>query len=657
MRNNNYNIALFRHIKFSFGLIVLAVLLFSACNSDNIAEGNLYTFTDNMLGKYLKDRPSEYSEFVTLLDTTKVMGLLNSFGQYTCFAPDNAAMKKFYADMGRKSLADFPLDSLKIIAYDHIINGAVYGLPNFVANGPLPVQSMSGRYILTGFTKVGGGFIQTSSTGARGKIIIDSSFVLIKDITVHNGMIHKISKVIKPVRIGLAGVIAQDSVFSLFNKALIATGLADSLYLDEDRSYTASLYKDLVVTAKEMNQWFYDVVPPTRKYGYTLLMESDATMNANGIFDLESLKKYAASIYDAVYPEDANDQNPYSRTNSLNRFIAYHIITKRLSSLHFIDKYDTDHMVKLVGRDMYEYIETLCPNTLMEVKKDRSLGGANLFNYSRETGKSLHLISTNSNKTANNGYYHEISGMLVYSTDVVNELTTKRLRFDSSSFFDELTNNNMRGLGTISSKSPSQNINFQLPRGYISRVTSSEQTVMAYLTCYEKFQDYEGDEIYLAAAAGKLFDFSIITPPIPAGTYEVRFGYLTNGKRGVAQLYLDDKPCGVPLNLNTNSGDASIGFIAPHTVTDDWEGYENDKMMRNRGYMKGPASYKVPVTGWSYGENARYSTQILRRIMGTYTWNTAGHHKFSVKALSGGEFMFDYLEFVPTSALETEDIY
>ena len=111
------------------------------------------------------------------------------------------------------------------------------------------------------------------------------------------------------------------------------------------------------------------------------------------------------------------------------------------------------------------------------------------------------------------------------------------------------------------------------------------------------------------------------------------------------------------MNLNTASNNAAIGYIAPHTITDDWEGYENDKMMRNRGYMKGPASYKVPVSGWTYGENARYSVDVLRRIMGTFTWNTAGSHKFSVKALSGGEFMFDYLEFVPTSVLETEDIY
>ena len=650
---------IFQHSKTVFALMIVAVFLFSACNSDNVAEANLYTFTDHMLGQYMKDDPANYSEFVRLLDTTKVLGMLNSYGAYTCFAPDNVAMKAYYSSMGRHQLSDFPIDSLKLIAYDHIINGTVVNISGFVSNGPLPVLSMSQRSILTGFTNVGGGYIQTSSTTASGRIVIDTSFVLTKDILVHNGVIHKISKVIKPVRVGIAGVIAQDSTFTIFYKALVATCLADSLNKVEDETYDYRLYKSLIVTTKENNDWFYDQLPVSRKYGYTLLMESNQTMNANGINDLASLKAYAASVYDKVYPEDADDKNVTSRTNSLNRFVAYHIITKRLSSLHFIDKYDTDHMIKLVGLDMYEYIESMCPNTLMEVKKDRSLGGLNLFNYCRETGKSIHLAATNQNKDAGNGVYHEVDGMLVFSNDVANELSSKRLRFDAASFFDELTNNNMRGLGTVkSTATPKQfNIDFCLPRGYISRISSSEQTVVKYLTCYDKFQDYEGDEIYLNSSSGKLFDFSIVTPPIPAGTYEIRFGYLTNGKRGVSQLYFDDVPCGVPLNLNNTSDNASIGYVAPHTVTDDYEGYENDKMMRNRGYMKGPASYKVPVQGWSTGANARYSTQILRRIMGTYTFKTAGHHKFSVKALSSGEFMFDYLEFVPTSALETEDIY
>jgi len=275
-----------------------------------------------------------------------------------------------------------------------------------------------------------------------------------------------------------------------------------------------------------------------------------------------------------------------------------------------------------------------------------------LINYNSESKKYIQIDKTNYDKDAINGVYHQIDGMLVYDVNEDAELSTKRLRFDAASFFPELANNNMRGLGMTL-----PNLQFRLPRGYIERISSSEQTVVSYLTPYYMYQDYQGDEIFLGSTAGKLYDFSVVTPPVPAGTYEVRFGYLTNGKRGVAQLYLDNVPAGVPLNLNNNATDVAIGYETPGSILSDPFGFENDKMMRNRGYMKGPADYKVPQTGWTNGENARYCDASLRKIMGTYTFRTAGNHVLSVKGLSGGEFMFDYLEFVPTSTLESEDIY
>lgn len=644
MKNIKSFIALIKHYKIRFVAVLIGLSMLSSCDPDKV--DNLYTFTDNMMGQYFQKNPAEYSEFTHLLDTTGVMKLLNAYGSYTCFAPDNKAMKEFYLSKGKKSLADFKLDSLKLIAYDHIINGTVVKYVNFV-NGALPDLSMSERYIS----------ISLPDTSTTETMVNDSSLLIERDIPVHNGIIHRIGKVLNPTRSGIVKVIGEDKTFSIFYDALISTGLADSLLKDRDESYDPNKFKDLITKTKDAKDWFYQEIPTSRKYGYTVLMESNTTMNANGITDFASLKTYAAGVYDQVYPEDANITNITDRRNSLNRFIAYHLINKQLSYSKFIDLYDTDHMLKT--RDMYEYIETMCPNTLIEVKKERLTGRTNLFNFLRETGAVVQIVLGNKDKDATNGFYHEIDGMLVYSKEVDNELSTKRLRFDSSSFFPELTNNNMRGSrfkqNSTASLYTEQSLHFQLPRNYIDRISSSEQTVVGYLAGYPKFQNYEGDEIFLNAASGKLYDFSIITPPIPSGTYEVRFGYLTNGKRGVAQLYFDNIPCGVPLNLNKSATDN--GWEKPGAVLDDLLGYENDKTMRNRGYMKGPACYKVITAGWTSGENARYSDAILRRILGTYTFSTAGHHLLTVKGLSGGEFMFDYMEFVPTSVLENEDIY
>lgn len=619
------------------GLLILAftVQLFVSCDSDDVGD-NLYTFKDDTMGQFLR-KDSNYTEFVKILDTTRVIGLLNTVGEYTCFAPDNEAMASYYAKMKKNGVNDFSMDSLIQIAYDHIVLGWVMRTNDFNL-GRLPHTSMSDRYF-------------NISLDPEGQILINkSSEILEKDILVHNGVIHKISKTLDPVRDGIIEVLSKDQKFTVFYQALEHTGLADSLLLIEDETYNPDLYRHLITQTKDMGGWFYQEIPESRKFGYTILVESNETYAKYGITDLESLKSYAATIYDKVYPEDAGIKDVRNRRNSLNRFVAYHLITKQLGFDKFIDVYDTEHMVKTT--DMYEYIETLCPNTLLEIVKIRSTNKTNIINRNFETGKSVRIMKENSDIDARNGVYHEIDDLLVYDEATHNMISGKRLRFDSASFFDELTNNNMRGRGTTD-----PNLRFQLPRGYVKRITCSEQTVVGYLTGYPKYQNYEGDEIFLRGSPGRLYDFEIETLPVPAGTYEVRFGYGANSNRGVAQLYFDGQPAGVPINLSTTATNSAIGYVAPRTEAFDYDGFENDKMMRNRGYMKAPAVFRVPVEGWFYGENSRYSAQLLRRILGIFTFKTAGTHFLGVKGLSSGEFMFDYLEFVPTSILESEDVY
>lgn len=625
--------------KILIGIVVFlsAIGIFSSCNSDDIG-GNRFTFTGKMMGQYLRDT-TEYSEFTTLLDTSKVMPLLNTYGYYTCFAPTNEAMKKFYVLKGKKSLKDFTLDSLKIIAYDHIIMGSVLKFSDFIV-GRLPVLSMSDRYLSITFTNTGTAFVN------------NTALITEKDILVHNGVIHRINEVLNPTHLGLVDAIAQDSTFKLFYRALIQTGLADSLVKDRDRNYDPTPLEYLIDKNAPHE---YDIdVPLFRKFGYTALMESDATLKANGITDLISMKAYADAN---VYGADPSITDPRNRNNSLNQFIAYHLINKQLSYTSFIDKYDSHIMLQT--KDMYEYIETMMPNTLMEIKKSRALAETNLINYSSETGNVIRIVKTNYDKDATNGVYHEIDKMLVYNQAVNNEFSTKRLRFDPASFFPEFTNNNIRGLA-MHLNGYMKNTLFYFPRGFLDRVVSSEQTKLSYLSYTDGYRDYEGDEIYMEANSGNLYDFSITLPPVPAGTYELRFGFQNNFYRGVCQLYIDDVPCGVPLNLNLGGTTNDVGpYQVPGSQLDDPFGFLNDKMMRNKGYMKAPAVFTTFSNGVPKYKNGscRDDASNLRRILGIYNFKTASTHKLTIRGLSGGVFMFDYFEYIPTSAIESEDIY
>lgn len=633
----------------TWSAIVLAVLfLLPACNSDDVGD-NFYTFTGETVGQYIKNRPETYSEFAHILDTTGVMGLMNAYGDYTCFLPDNEAVIRFYKSKGKTSIKDFSLDVLKKIAYDHIIKDFTIATEDFI-EGFLTKQTMSGRYVDIGISSDETGLVYTVNTTSK---------ITEKDIEAHNGIIHVISEVLSPTENTLVEVISADQDFSLFFEALQATGLDKNISLIKDEDYVP----DPDYVTRENTGVVYNYarvrVPRERKYGFTALMESNETFKKNGINNLDDLKAYAKQAYDKLYPQDASISDITNRNNSLNRFVAYHLINKKLPMRLFIEKYDNTgmnyestgetHSVKVV--DMFEYLETLCPNTLIEVRTLRTTNEYNIFNMIPESGKAIRLTA-NFDNDALNGVYHEIDNILVYTAEVERMLSTKRLRMDVASFFPEFVNNNIR-IGNSRVGGGLYSERYYLPNGFVDRIKASASTEVHYFNADDRFMDYQGDELFLSG----LYDFDITTIPIPPGTYEVRFGYQPTGLRGVAQLYWDGIPTGIPLDLRTLANDPDIGYQYPGTDTRDPESFENDKAMRNRGYMKGPASYTVIAEWWYTGASARMSEDVLRRILGIYTFNEWSTHTFSVKAVKSGEFMFDYLEFVPLEELEYEDIY
>jgi uncharacterized surface protein with fasciclin (FAS1) repeats len=615
-------------------VILLSVAwMFPSCLDSDDVGGSFYTFKGQMMGEYLRSQPDLFSEFTKMLDTTGVMGMLNAYGTYTCFAPTNEAVLTYYHQKGHASIHDFPLDSIKKVVFDHLIKGEAIPSSEFI-NGRISSVTMNERYLST--------LLTIEENGLPAIYVNETAPIIMKDILVHNGIIQTVGQLLQPTDLKLTEMIGKDKKFTLFYTALVATGLNTELEKVKDNSY---IYSPTTLADHQ--------VPLTRKYGYTALLESDSVFKKNGINTLEQLKTYARLVYDQVYPDDAGISDIKDRKNSLNRFIAYHLINKQINYRKFIYDFDNDGVVdptkthSIKTYDMYEYIETLCPNTLMEVRTNRETNESyGVFNMINATKDGIRINAKYKDKDALNGVYHEIDKLLTYSSSFAVELSTKRLRMDASSFFPEFTNNNMR--------SSKVTVRWVVPRGYLERLTQTELTTLIYLNADDRYMDYQGDEIF--ANSTNLFDFTLTTPPIPAGTYEVRFGYFTNGKRGTAQLYWDGKPCGIPLDLNISSDQASIGYKTPGSETTDPYGFENDKMMHNRGYMKGPASFGVIDHVWYSQANARLSPQALRRVIGTFTFNEDGHHTFGAKAAKLGEFMFDFLEFVPTEALEKEGI-
>ena len=152
------------------------------------------------------------------------------------------------------------------------------------------------------------------------------------------------------------------------------------------------------------------------------------------------------------------------------------------------------------------------------------------------------------------------------------------------------------------------------------------------------------------------FDFSFKLPPVPARTYEIRISVSANNmfddSRTMAkyQLYFDGKICGIPMYIQPVAFDPEIGWEDDLKTYDN--GVENDKAMRNRGWMKGPDSYNVWLN--SQYATCRRSHTNLRRII-NIQYLGEGEHWLRYRYLGApvGELYFvdgielDYIEFVP----------
>jgi len=458
--------------------------------------------------------------------------------------------------------------------------------------------------------------------------------------------------------------LARDKRFSLFNQALLATGYAD-LIANTPKQDTTYDYRNCPWTVKTYNM--KEEIPLKRWFGYTLLMESDSILAnykdcplcPNGIHnlnDLELLAEYWYSAeYQGLYSNGIKIADRKDSANYLNRYIAYHILDSKLFLSRFINDFDTPNQIKTF--DLDEYKSPLLKNSLLQVKKVRTTAQTNLLNSSDPMDLTTAVHFTGTTLFGYNGFGFGIDKPLVFSRKVYEYLSSIRLRMDVASFFKEFATNNLRGNNPTAVNEVGKAHRYIIPPGYCDNMSFTAATRMSYIGANGIFEDYEGDEFYVE---GK-YDFTITTLPIPAGTYEIRFGYQPSSWRGGAQMYLDSSPCGPPVNFALLATSSSIGWVSPGSNMNDPLGYANDTLLRSRGYMKGPSSFKCTI-GLYYDptKTARQSNMTLRKIVGTYTFPEPRTHTLRIQSTGSAsgdvQFMLDYLEFVPVSLLKNEGV-
>lgn len=607
-----------------------AALPLTSC-SDDVTDDAYYTFTGKTVASYCGDNPEIFSTFYKMISETGTYDLLSTYGHYTCFAPDNAAFESYFKQIG-KTYDELTLDEKKEIVYNHVIkSGSIDFTSERFEEGALSEATMSDNYIVISY--------KTSDDGSGMTIYINKDVPIVeRDIEVHNGVVHRVGAIIRPTEDFISDVILDTEMtngvsYSLFSQALEVTHLSDSIKKTYDEAYVTPENDGTGITTvggRPMR------IPLVKRFGYTVFAEPDEVMAKAGIHTLDDLVAYARRYY-----SDDNAADFTSRDNALNKFVAYHILDRQMSTNAML--YPGKATAPNSARDRVEFYETMYEYRLIKVNV-----GIALNRSERNRNDYIALDDANSNISAVNGYIHSLQSMLVYDSDrMENDVLNCRIRFDMFNVPPELTNNNIRWqLENIAE--PAQGMT--IPHDFCSKHLSftKETEIVMWASIY--WDVHQADELKLNG----WYDFTMRMIPVPPGSYEVRVGYRPEPWRGIAQFFIDGEIQGIPRDLRIMGSDPTVGWVADTGGPQD---AENDKAMRNRGYMKAPASM------WSNHDNCSLrdiSTKSpLRMIIGTVTFQDYGAHYLRAKNVYAAdrEYNGDYIELIPTSLIDTEDIY
>ncbi len=622
------------------------LLILNSCVEELKTE-NFYTFTGETITDYVENRES-LSMFKGIMERTSepcMANLLDAYGQYTCFVPNNDAIKEYLESRGLTDVSQLSVGECDTIARNHVVKVAY--LTTDMPEGTLGRPNMNDRYIQV---TVDSGDIYVNKDAA----------IILRDEEVENGVVHVLNKVLQHSNAMIVDMLEQDSRISLFNEAVKLTGFDNMLSEYIDLEFEKVRRDDGMGdgTDRTGQPKYY---PNARYLGYTGFIETNEVFAKAGIdtSSIDGLIAYAKDIYEASFPNDIDQYEEDEYTNPkhpLYRFVAYHFLDRKINT----DKMTTYFHIVQNTYDAVDFYETMCKGTIVKVSRGGKTGGQTRLNRrkGKSHGRSYSIdgvpVIEQEMYDGSNGIYYLIDEPLVYSKDVVMDVVLKdRMRFDAATLMPELATNNIFRNGDGTENAGTRGLAYQIPNtmeySYVENLKIYQEAIVYYQCPVVNFWCWYADEIIAEGS----YDFAIKLPPVPSGTYEVRYGYVPMGHRGVVQVYLEwdnvSKPCGIPIDLTEDGTSPKIGWVSDYdgdTKKDEEELLKIDKAMHNRGYMKGP---ETQAENWSKDRLARDQSNHLRRIVATeYLENGKDYYiRFRAVDEEAEEFMFDYLELCP----------
>ena len=684
----------------AIGVACFGLAFLTGCNPEP-DESDLFTATGETATDFIK-RKAELSSFAYILNRVGLDRNLSSYGEYTCYVPNNEAVAEYIDSLYN--------DPEAVVPHNSMTENSLEGLSDSLCN------DIARYHLSTGVTTtidMGGGSgtlstmlrIPITSDGTTGNIRLNMVATIIEaDSLVTNGIIHVLDRVVPRNTRLLPEELQRIPEFSIFSEALQMTGLADSLRRTrKDVEYT--------ITDRNDNNSSRDplYVPYDNLIMYTVFAETDSVMRLNGINNIDDLIAYANRVYgDAAnwydYPVEkgitiSTGTDYTNRFNTLNMFVAYHLLFAGMPVDQLLyennEKWQKAKTWNYVNdAQPFDYYETMLPNTILKIwQPEPKLSKRSLFinryvafnTLTDELGTmgsaDLHQVifkgvkinrpsDTNgapTNIQTFNGYIHSLQDMLVYDRQVPQGVLHERLRFDTTTFLPEFINNGIR----MSNSSEMKALNgggsgwrVAFPLNFFDGVKSYTSENRLRYNIKGAYNAWQSD----AFQEWGDYDLAIKLPPLPTGNYEFRIFYTPMSHGGMMQFYLGTSSSlqsmmalDIPLDVRIPISDPRIG--STHFYEEDDLGVATDAALRNRGYMRGLFSY---VDHPEYGDgnstdhNMRSDARnaSLRRILCRQLFRQSEEHWFRIKNVISDEtdlkWQLDYIEFVPLDVVDND---
>lgn len=699
-----------------YALLIVSLFglaLVQSCKED-IDMSDRYTFTEYTISSYLESHDTTYSEYYKLLGEVKisnrssstVLQLMTARGNFTVFAPTNKAVQDYLDTLCTKGIIDEPswdgfrsketLDSIrKVIVFNSIIDSKddneAYQTSSFKDGEELLISNLNDRKLTIAFGADPDSIYVNGKKDKKTNKITAGCLIDLKnrDIIAINGCIHQMHQVVAPTSESVGDVLKSyidlnDERFLVTSKIIQACGLFDTLSKVKDETWERMYLNEDVKDLPKHPTEKIGTLPPHRYYGYTIFAETNNVweeklgMDAKDI-TVDDIKDWVKN--QGFYP-DAKDNGDYTDPeNVLNQFVTYHILPMKLPTNKLVIHYnEKGYYFKPTSNPytipVWELYTTMGKRRLLKIYEGGKEAPKGIYlnrfpvlnngrreNYHEkmcaEKNEGI-LVNTTEYENPINGYIYPINDVLTYNEHTRENLQKERLRFDVAGFFPEFMNNDIRDnrVSDVCIGIPETSV-----YRYLDDLDILDGTLFYYLRGLDRgWYNLQGDEINVVGSYEMIFRL----PPVPKkGIYEIRYAVQNNSSvRGMCQVYFgSDKnrmpAIGIPLDLRIGGYSDLLGWT---TDTDDDDvNAENDKKMRNNGFMKGAEYYHAGGAGAKTGRQEQYTTRriIVRQEMDP---DKTYYLKFkTVLSDKNKQFYMDYIEYcakeVYDNPMTPEDIW